>query len=478
MSFRVNTNLGALNALRNLNRTATEYSKSVTRLSTGLRISTAADDPAGLIISENLRAQIAGLEQALLNNQDAINYAKTAEGALDEVNRLLNDARRLAVASANTGVLDQNAIQANQNQMNSILQSIDRIAQQTQFGNKKLLDGSAGIVSTVTDAANYAAIVIGGTFGGFSVNESGTVTIQVTTAAEKASITGDVDLSTNGLDTILSAGSFVVNGFAFQTDGTETLGGLLTRFNNMSSVTGVTFQFDGTNVVLSSNGWGSNSKISFTDTAGVLNSAGNVTDEGVDAVATVSVTTSNGVTNATFTGGKGSDSGLRLTDNYGNFIVLTEQGNATGAAAAAGRIEAGSASFQIGGNAGQTVNLSLSNVMASQLGVGVVTGMTLASIDVTTQQGADDAIKVIDGAIAQISKLRGEIGNFQRNVVESNMRSIGVARENLIATESSIRDVDMAAEITHFTKLQILQQAGLSILAQANASPGAVLGLL
>lgn len=478
MSFRVNTNLGALNALRNLGRTTAEFEKSVSRLSTGLRIVTAADDPAGLIISENLRAQIAGLEQALLNNQDAINYAKTAEGALDEVSRLLNDARRLAVASANTGVLDQNAIQANQNQINSIIQSIDRIAQQTQFGNKKLLDGSAGIVSTVTDAANYAAIVIGGTFAGFPVNQSGTVTIQVTQASTKAVVTGDVDLSTNGLDTILGAGSFVVNGFAFQTDGTETLGTVLTKFNNSSNATGVTFMFDGTNVVMTSNGYGENAKISFTDTAGLINSAGNTTAQGTNATADVTVTTANGVQTTTFTGGRGTDSGLRLTDNYGNYVLLTEQGNVVGAAAEAGRIEAGSASFQIGANAGQTVSLSLANILSSQLGQGVIAGETLATVNVTTLAGAEDAIKIIDSAIADVTKLRGNIGSFQRNVLESNVRSVGVARENLIATESSIRDADVAAEITHFTKLQILTQAGLSVLAQANAAPQAVLGLL
>ncbi|GIV03527.1 MAG: hypothetical protein KatS3mg015_2357 [Fimbriimonadales bacterium] len=185
MAFRINTNLESMNALRNLGLVSMEFGKTVTRLSTGLRIVTGADDPAGLIISENFRAQIAGLDQAIQNNQDAINYAKTAEGALDEVARLLKDARKLAVAANNTGTLDAAAIQANQDQLRSIVESINRIATQTQFGKKKLLDGSAGIVSHVIDSANYAAINIGGTFGGFSVNSSGTVTVQVTTAAEE-----------------------------------------------------------------------------------------------------------------------------------------------------------------------------------------------------------------------------------------------------------------------------------------------------
>src|SRR5581483_6267241 len=367
MSFRVNTNLGALNALRNLGITSDEFSRSITRLSTGLRITTAADDPAGLIISENFRAQINGLQQAVQNNQDAINYAKTAEGALDEVSRLLNDARKLAVASGNTGALDSTAVQANQNQIQSILSSIDRIATQTQFGKKKLLDGSAGIVSTVTDAVDYDYINIGGTFGGFSVNSNGPITVQITSAATQASITGSVDLSANGLSTIIGAGSFVINGLTITTDGTETLGTLLARFNQSSNITGVNFGFDGTNVVLTQNTYGSNYKISFTDTAGLLNAAGNSTAAGTDAIATVTVTTSNGATTATFTGGRNGDQGLKLTDNYGNAIVLTEAGNTVGAAAAVGMIEAGSATFQIGANAGQTVALSLPNMMSSQL---------------------------------------------------------------------------------------------------------------
>lgn len=478
MSFRVNTNLGALNALRNLDQTGIEFGHSVTRLSTGLRITNAADDPAGLIISENFRAQISGLDQAVRNNQDAINYAKTAEGALDEVSRLLNDARKLAVASGNTGALDANAIQANQNQLQSILSSIDRIAQQTQFGNKKLLDGSAGIVSTVTNATNYAAINIGGTFGSYAVNTSGTVTVAVTTAATRAAITGSVDLSASGLTTILGAGTFVVNGVTFQTDGTESLQGLLNRFNNASVQTKVVFGFNGTNVTIKSNDYGTNATISFTDTSGRLNAAGNAQAAGTNAIATVTATTANGVTASTFTGGRNADSGLRLTDTYGNVVLLTEAGNVVGAAAAVGRIEAGSAQFQIGANSGQTVSLSLANTLSSQLGSGVVAGQNLATVNVTTATGAGQALQVIDAAINQITQTRGNIGNFQRNVLESNVRSLGVAKENLTATESTIRDVDVAAEITSFTKLQILQQSGLAVLAQANQAPQSVLSLL
>jgi len=138
----------------------------------------------------------------------------------------------------------------------------------------------------------------------------------------------------------------------------------------------------------------------------------------------------------------------------------------------------GQSIFQIGANAGQTTSLSLANYSAANLGVGSVAGKTIANIDLLSQASATDAIKVIDKAIVDISEARGRIGNFQRNVLESNNRSLGVARENLSATESSIRDVDIANEMTMYTKLQILQQSGLAVLAQANSGPQAVLALL
>ncbi|HSV73346.1 MAG TPA: flagellin, partial [Chthonomonadales bacterium] len=143
MSMRVNTNVTAMNALLNLQRVGESVSTSIERLSSGLRINRAADDPAGLIISEGLRAQIDGLNQSIANAQDASNLLKTAEGGLIEINSLLRSIRSLAVHAANTGVNDATAVQANQTQIRSALQSIDRIATQTQFGTKKLLDGTA-----------------------------------------------------------------------------------------------------------------------------------------------------------------------------------------------------------------------------------------------------------------------------------------------------------------------------------------------
>jgi flagellin len=474
MSFRVNTNVAAMNALRNVSQSAGEFNKSITRLSTGLRINTAADDPAGLIISENFRAQLSGIDQAVRNSQDAINYAKTAEGALDEVNRLLRDARGLAVAAGNTGTLSSSAIQANQSQLSSIVSSITRIAQTTQFGTKKLLDGSSGVSASVTAGTLAGAINLGGQFAGAAVTSNTSVVATLTQAATQASVTGVAAT----LGQAVGAGSFSLNGVAFTTSSTTTGQQVIDQINAAQGQTGVAASFNGTAIVLNSTSYGSTSRIDLADANGIVRAggAGSTSATGANALATVQV----GTATALFTSSQNGNDGLTLSDADGNTIKLTSAGNVTASVQnqTLGQVIVGNSSFQIGANAGQSTNLSLGNFAASQLGGGVVSGLNLSNLDITTATGASNALKVIDAAVDQVSKSRGQIGSFQRNVLESNIRSLGTARENLAATESTIRDTDVAAEMTNFTKLQILQQAGMSVLSQANSAPQAVLNLL
>jgi flagellin len=474
MSFRVNTNVSAMNALKNVGQTGAAFAKSMTRLSTGLRINGASDDPAGLIISENFRAQISGIDQAVRNSQDAINYSKTAEGALDEVNTLLRDARGLAVAAGNTGTLSSAAIQANQSQLTSIVDSITRIANNTQFGTKKLLDGSSGVNASVTNGTLVGSINVGGQFAGAAVSANTSVVATLTQAATQASITG----VTATLGQAVSAGSFSLNGVTFTTNATTTAQQAIDQINAAQGQTGVRASHNGTAIVLNSNGYGSNAKIELADANGVVRAAGagSTSAAGVNALATVQV----GTATALFTSSQGGNDGLTLSDADGNSVKLTAAGNVTASVqnATLGQVIVGNSQFQIGGNAGQTTSLSLGNFGASNLGAGVVSGKNLSNLDLTTASGATDALKVIDAAIDNVTKSRGQIGSFQRNVLESNIRSLGTARENLAATESTIRDTDVAAEMTNFTKLQILQQAGLSMLGQANSAPQSVLSLL
>jgi flagellin len=475
MSFRINTNVSAMNAMRNLSSTGMGLAKSITRLSTGLRVNNAGDDPSGLIASEKFRAQLAGMDQALRNNQDAVNYAKTAEGALDEINRLLREARSLSVGY--TGTLDSSQVQANQSQLNSILSSIDRISENTQYGTKKLLDGSSGVQATVVSSTNIASAFIGGTVGTQSITANGAANVDVTTAATRASHSGTnavvaADQATYLAAAVGTAGSFNINGTTFNVSATDTWQGVINKINESQGSTGVradvNYSGGSGNIVLSQNSYGANHKINLVDSAGVIQSAaGTATASGVNGVASVTVGALSAVT---FTGGANGADGLTLSDSAGNTVKLTVGGNTVTTHTAAIQVTAGSANFQIGANAGQTTSLSLSNMSAGTLGI--------ASLNITSQAGADAAMSAIDAAIEQVSSTRGNIGSFMRNTLESNIRGLGVARENLAATDSAIRDVDIAEEMTNFTKLQILQQSGLSVLAQANAAPQAVLGLL
>lgn len=481
MSFRVNTNVAAMNALRNVSNTSSSFQKSITKLSTGLRINSAADDPAGLIISENFRAQIASIDQAVRNNQDAVNYVKTAEGALDEVSRLLRDARTLALGAANTGVLSSAQIQANQNQLRSIGDSVTRIAQQTQFGTKKLLDGSSGVQASNLSSANVSNISFGGSFNTVAITTDSLITVSVTTAGTRAALTGSVTFTT-ATDTV-AAGSFSINGRTFTTSASTTIMDVVNMINAASTSTGVSANFvAGGGVELSATEYGATGNFTLSDASGVINAAGIATAAGTDAVAAVIIdsngATAGGLSTVTFTGGKNGSNGLSLTDVAGNTILLTEAGNASSSAFTAGHLKVGLTQFQIGANAGQTTAMSIGNFAADQLGTNVVAGFNLSNLDITTVSGANDAIKIIDAAIEQITTSRGNLGNFQRNQLDSNIRSLGVARENLADTESAIRDTDVAEEMTNFTKLQILQQSGMAVLTQANAMPQSVLSLL
>ncbi len=455
---------------------------TIGRLSSGMRINSAADDPAGLIISEGMRSQLKGIEQAIRNSQDAVNMSKTAEAALDEIQSLLRNVRALAVHSANTAVVDATSLEANQTQIRSTIQSINRIAEQTQFGNKKLLNGTSGTLANVTSVNYVSSIYMGGTFAGSTV-QSGAITVAKVTQGTRGSVAlGNSFASSNAI--VPTAGSFVINGYSFTSTGNETVQSLVNKINTMSGTTGVTATISGAGPVsinLNQQNFGSQFGISFFDPSNIIHNASSASSTGTNAVFNVSLTTAAGVTTVPFTGGRGpNESGLKLTDAYGNAIVMSENGNSTitGADTVVGQVTAGNVRFQIGGNADQSVQFSMPTVFANRLGTGAVANMTMADVDVTTQTGAQNAMRVIDDAINQLARMRGELGSFQKNYLESNVRSLNIAQENLTSSESQIRDADMATEITNMTRQQILSQSGMSVLAQANQIPQGILALL
>lgn len=474
MSLRINLNNAALAAHRTLSGTDNALGKSIERLSSGFKINSAGDDPAGLVISEKLRAQVSGLGQAVKNAGDAVNMVKTAEGALNEVHRLLRSMRDLAVHAANTGANDSAALDADQKQIANAIASINKIAAETQFGNKKLLDGSAGIKGIVTGSA-----VTAGDFSYATGLSSGdAIHVDVTTAAEKAMLyTMDFGANTDVVTDQAGSFNFTINGVQISYDSTTTVTALQSAINAVSGDTNVLASITTAGQLdLVTKTYGSASSISVTGAEGIL-SGGVVSaaDIGVDACADVEVGGTVDVSNALWASG----SGLTLQDTLGNRIVLTEAAaTATGNKGAQFQVDVGTLTFQVGAFANQIRELNIADVHASRLGIGVVTGADVSTIDVSTGSGAQDAMKILDQAITDISNIRANLGATQKNVLESSINSLTIAKENISSSESTIRDTDMAAEMVEFTKYQILQQAGVAMLAQANQAPQAMLSLL
>ncbi len=305
MSLRINNNIESMNAHRSLLMNDRALSKSLERLASGQKVNRAADDPAALVISEHMRAQVSGMEQAIRNNEVAISLVQTAEGSMNEISSILVSLRQRAISAANVGASDQDMINANQAEVENGLKSIDRVVSSTQFGHYKLLDGT-NAAKTIT-------------------NEDGSITIQ---------------------------------------------------------------------------------------------------------------------------------EGLR---------------------------------FHVGPNAEHMASTSIRDMSTNQLGRIIVPEgelpnksnfMSLADIDVRNEQGAQDALAIIDQSLTEVATVRGELGAFQKHTLESNLTSLQVAAENMTAAESTIRDTDMAQELATFTRNQIMTQSATAQLAQANAMPQHVLRLL
>ena len=305
MSLRINNNIESMNAHRSLLMNDRALSKSLERLASGQKVNRAADDPAALVISEHMRAQVSGMEQAIRNNEVAISLVQTAEGSMNEISSILVSLRQRAISAANVGASDQDMINANQAEVENGLKSIDRVVSSTQFGHYKLLDGT-NAAKTIT-------------------NEDGSISIK---------------------------------------------------------------------------------------------------------------------------------EGLR---------------------------------FHVGPNAEHMASTSIRDMSTSQLGrITVPEGelpnksnfMSLADIDVRNEQGAQDALAIIDQSLTEVATVRGELGAFQKHTLESNLTSLQVAAENMTAAESTIRDTDMAQELATFTRNQIMTQSATAQLAQANAMPQHVLRLL
>ncbi len=469
MGLVINNNIAALTAQTNLGRASTGLGKSVERLSSGLKINRGADGPAALVISEKQRAQISGLKAAIQNSEKAVSVVQTAEGALNEINSLLVKVRSLAIDSANAGVNDADSLAANQAEITNALETINRIANNTQFGTKKLLDGSAGLngVATDTDVTFLNAT---------SDTSAGSYAVVVTTDGERATASN----GTNQTSALAGAEQLTVNGVAISLNAGLTQTQVIDRINEFTSQTGVVAEDVAGDTRLYSIGFGSNASINVvSDVAAAADSSGfgtsAITDAGVDVVGTIGGTSFNGTGNI-LTATSGAAQGLSVQFAVDPSDAVSTVTGAQGSIA----VTDNSLVFQIGANANQTATIGISKVNASSLGLGVTGNQfgNLSSIDVTSASGAQDSISIIDSAIDDITNLRGDLGAFQQNTLESNANNLRATLENTVSAESIIRDTDFAEEIANFTKQQVLVQAGTSVLSNANQIPQNILSLL
>lgn len=466
MSLRINLNSAASNAWLNLSKTDQAESASIARLSSGSKINTASDDPAGLAVSQNLQSQVGGLGQAISNSNDAINMLKTADGALSEVSSVLQTMRNLAVHAANTGALDSTAVAADQTQIQSAIASLNRISTNTAFGNKKLLDGSGSMSGTVMDATDMTNI--NSASSGSSL-VAGYGSLQITQQATKASLTTAAGTAYGAAtDTVTNAGTITINGTAITVGASDTVQTVINNINAQKDTTGVTASYSAGQLKLDQGSYGSDKIIAYTESAHIFNDGTTDVHAGVDAHATVV----QGTTTTTFNAGKGN----LLQDAAGDSIQLNGAPAAAGAVANAFYMNGSAMTFQVGSNAGETTSIAISATGASKLGVNNgTTTASVANIDLTAN--ASDAIKVLDSAITQISTARASIGAAQQGL-QSNVNSLSVAKENISASRSSIADTDMAAEMVNFTRNQIMMQAGSSMLTQANQMPQQIISIL
>ncbi len=508
MSLRINHNINSLHGQNALAKNDAMVSKSLARLSSGLRINRAADDSAGLVISEQMRAQITGLNTALSNSEQAVTMVQTAEGALDEVNGLLNKARSLALHSSNSGINDTNAVIADQAELDNIIDSVSRISDTTQFGTKKLLDGTLG--NGVSNNSAVDSVKLGGdytTLLSSSAATKGFHTLIITQAAAQAvnvlDISGGATNIFTGANLALASGSEVIqkafsisiNGATVNVASGTTKNQFVQQLNSLGSKIGFTANVTGAggvgavNLVAKDYGKSFAFDVQYVGGATGASALTQTITSGVDANGTLYLYT--GAAGANGTANTGSATTITLTGSAGKGLTMSSGSGSTITLATSvgtgvvivGAINGNSsgATFQVGANAGQTATVSLQSTNATQLGIGGSgTYTTLSQLKGSSliSGNSTEALKVIDKAIDDITGIRGQLGAFQANTLETGISSLRVAHENLTAAESTIRDVDFASESAAFTKSNILVQASTAMLAQANQLPQGVLKLL
>lgn len=476
--MRINHNTSALNTHRNLTAVDKRLNSNLEHLSSGEAIVRAADGPASLMISEQMRGQIASVTQAIRNSETSVSMVQTTEASLNEVNHLLVSLKSLAIHAANEGANDTKMMEADQLEVDNVLQSIDRISQFAMFGSKKLLDGSRTVNGV---AAGEGLVFLNATTNTKTSPDEGYAVritqgaLQSEKTAERALTQEDID---SGVTLTLQEGGKVAS---YQTKEGENLIIVKTRLQRAIDVGDLKLEVDSTEdgeLIIRHKEYGSeHSFVTASTIPGVL-------AEKSDALDTVQ----NGMDVAgTINGQLATGMGRVLTAEEGTVAqglqVLYSGFTPDDPKIPVGRVNVtqNSLVFQIGPSAGQRVSVGLGSVSTRTLGKNVTNESgfrSLNDITVLNGLGAEDTLRLVDKALEDVNVVRARLGAVQKNALESNIRALNITREELTNSESVLRDVDMAAEVSDMTRNQIIMQASMAMLGQANQTPRNVLTLL
>lgn len=472
---RINTNIPSLVSARILGANNQALNTSLVRLSTGLRINTGKDDPAGLIASETLRAEMTAISSAIDNARRADNIIGVAEAGLGEVSSLLVELESLVNHTSNEAGLSREEVAANQLQIDAILDTINRIATSTEFQGKKLLDGSLDYTTSAVNTSNLSNVAITG--ARIAKGAFRTVVVEVTASAQTAELQYSGSATGAGTTTLQIAGRKGTELVTFAS-GTSAAD-VATAINQSTALTGVSATVSGTGsstvIKFNSTEFGSSAFVSVEAISGTFNVSGGTSanrDVGVDVTAKI-----NGVQAVT----DGLKASIRSSALSAELELTGAFGTATGSTTF--YINGGGATFSISPRLGLNAQASLGvqSVSTGSLGrssLGFLSSLGSGGANQLTSGNFATAQDIIREASKQVAGLRGRLGAFQKNTLQSAINAMQVALENTSAAESAIRDADFAAETSRLTRSQILVQSSTSVLQLANAAPQAALALL
>lgn len=472
--MKINTNISAMLASSHLNRTQDNLTTSLERLSSGYRINKAADDAAGMAISQKMHAQIRGLERASRNGADGVSFIQTAEGALTETDNLLQRCRELSVQAANGGTMTIEDKEAIQKEIDSLMDEIDRLASDTEFNTKSILDGSC---CRQTSSNNVGVKVIsmtdyvGLTTYGLTVDRQ---------ATQSTFTTGAFGMAAG--DEFAEAGQIQINGEIIKINPGETLEDAYAKIRDCCESMNIdVMPVDGTGaeadigsasaLYFESKLYGAQYTIEVTTDspvlAGLLGVDGGTYVPGQDAEVTIDTGSDSGFSKTATTFVEGGR--VTVSDRDGFCMIFDVSKAEAGTDADVTVLDAGFVAIQIGANEGQTIDISIPPVTCKSLNI--------EYCNVCTVAGASDSISKFNAAIEEVAAIRAKLGAYE-NRLDSATTSLDITSQNLTEACSRIEDVDMSAEMTSYTQLSVLAQAGTSMLAQANNRPQTILQLL